>query len=1128
MQPKSNTEKKMGNRIFRAILATKCIKSVAAGILVFSSFGLSAQQVSLKFKNASLEEVIRELRKQTGYDFAYSPDLAKSFKPVNIDVKDKPLKEVLESCCIEQPVTYTLSDRTIVFKRRAVQRTTHVQQTVEEQQYVKGRVLDEKGEGLPGVTIRVANVENQFQTNKDGYFSIPGTTSLMASITMVGYSGKIANLLPNVENKITLKVENQELDEMVVVGYGKTKKENLTTAVSTITSEEITQMPTTNLSQVFAGRLPGLLSRTTSGTPGADNATLLIRTTSGTQAPLLVIDGVPRNINGNDQAGLQEIDPNEVESISVLKDNAAGAVYGSRAANGVIIITTKRGKIGKPSFSYTNNTSWTKPGRMISTIDGHTYALFQNEIALNNGLPAPYSPAVLDTIQNQWAPHKYANTDWIDLLTGTSALVQNHSMNINGGSEAVRYFVSGSYTDQNGMYAGNGYKRYTLQSNLDFKLSDQLKAEVNISYRGGRQDVRGASALNSAVNSSPLTPVYMLDGTFGVGTGGGSNPMADISDRAGYRYNKDNFMTMIGKLTWESKMVRGLGAYTSIAVDKNFTRTKDYSVPVPLYQWDPTSPTGTRLVSGAGKPSVEDRVNDGNTYTADFAVTYNRKFGVHGLDLLGLFTVTESIGDLNSDKRINLIAPGLDIINIGATAGEVTSGTRFESARLGYVGRVNYNYDGRYFLEGSFRFDGSTIFAPGNRWGFFPGLSGAWNISKEDFFEPLRSTVDVLKLRASIGLTGDDGIGANSYYYTYGIGNTGRFGSYGYLFGTAYAPTFYLTNGSLPNHNITWAKNRQENIGLEATLWNGKLGFVVDVFQKNRYDILLSNSVSLPQSFGIGAPIRNFAKMRDRGIDFNVSSKHQFNADWKLGINANFTYVRTEHLEQGTSQLPDYERLEGRSVNSILVYQSAGIFQNQTEIDNWHVDQDGLKNKTLKPGDLKFNDLNGDGKLTPQDQYWKENYGYPPLNFGLGFDAHYKNFMLTAFFNAGFGGVIQYGNSTTWDYLYNNTWRVGNEGARYPRKATSTNNSRRNDNNFEKDDFIRLRDLRLSYQIPTEWLKTVKLRTMRVYVQASNLWTWTTVEGGIDPETPNVGTGGVSPGFYPTQKQFGFGASLSF
>ncbi len=1120
MQPKSDTKKKMGNRIFSTLSARKCIKPVVVGVLMVSSFGLSAQQVSLKFKNASLEEVIRELRKQTGYDFAYSPDLAKSFKPVNIDVKDKPLKEVLESCCIEQPITYTLADRTIVFKRRTASRV--------QQQYLKGRVLDEKGLGLPGVTIRIANVENQFQSDQNGYFLIPGTENLKVSVSMVGYAGKIATLLPDVENKITLTLQNQELEEMVVIGYGTTKKENLTTAVSTITAEEITQMPTTNISQVFAGRLPGLVSRSSSGVPGADNATLMVRTTAFGQSPLLVIDGVPRDQNSGTQFNLQELDPNEVESISVLKDNAAGAVYGSRAANGVIIITTKRGKIGKPSFNYVNNTTWSRPGRMIEMLDGYTYALSQNEVAINDGLAAPYSPAILDTIRNQYAPYRFANTNWIDLLTNSSSLVHSHSMNINGGTDAVRYFVSGSFTDQDGMYAGNGYRRYTLQSNLDFKLSDQLKAQVNIGYRGGKQDVRGSGVLSSALNSSPLTPIYMHDGTFGVGTGGGRNPMADISDRAGYRYTKDNFITMVGKLTWESKAVPGLSAYGNIAVDKSFSRVKDYIVPVPLYQWDPSSPTGTRLVSGAGKPSVEDQVNDGNTYTADLGVAYKRKFGVHGVDLLGLFTVTESSYDANTDKRINLIAPGLDIIDIGATAGEVTSGKRTQSARLGYVGRVNYNYDERYFLEGSFRFDGSTIFAPGHRWGFFPGASAAWNISKEEFFEPLRGTVNALKLRASIGLTGDDGIGANSYYYTYRVANTGNQYPSAYMFGTAFAPTFFLANGTMPNRGITWAKNRQENIGLEATLWNGKLGFVVDVFQKNRYDILLSKAVTLPQTFGIGAPIQNFAKMRDRGIDFNISSKHQFNADWKLGINGNFTFVRSVYIDQGTSDLPDYQRMEGRSVNNILVYQSAGLFQNQADIDAWHVDQDGMKNKTIKPGDLKFNDLNGDGKLTAEDQYWHNNYGFPPYNLGLGFDVHYKNFMLTAFFNAGLGGYIQYSNSPSWAYMYENTWRPGNEGARYPRRGTSTNNNKRNDSYLEKDDFLRLRDLRLSYQVSSELLKSVHLRTMRVYVQASNLFTWTTVAGGVDPETPNLGTGGTNGAFYPTQKNIGFGVSLSF
>lgn len=1093
--------------------------------LMLSALHADAQQVSINKKNATLEDVLEELRKQTGYDFAYTSAQVKKTKPLSIQMNNKSLREILDICCLDQPITYTIENNTIIIKDRR-QGNTVIK--VEQQAMISGRVLDSKGKPLAGATIR--NISNGVERASDQYgvFIMPYEPQAVVRFTMVGYLPADVRLKTRENLEVRLEEQNTLLDELVVVGYGTTKKENLTTAVSTITSEQITQMPTTNISQVFAGRLPGLLSRSSSGTPGADNATLLVRTSGIGQQPLLVIDGVPRVGNGGDQVGLQEIDPNEVESISVLKDNAAGAVYGARAANGVIIITTKRGKIGKPKFSYTNNTTWSRPGKMIENLDGYHYALGQNEIALGNGNPVVYNDLVLDTIKNQLAPYKYANTDWIKMLTGTSALVQAHNLNISGGNEAVRYFVSGSYTDQNGMYAGNGYERYTLQNNFDFKLSNQFKAEINVGYRGGKQDVRGSAVLNTAANASPLTPVHMPDGTFGVGSGGGANPMAMISERAGYLYNKDNYMTMTGRLTWQSAHIKGLSAYSNISVEKSFSRSKDYAVPVPLYQLDPTSPTGTRLVSGGGKPSIEDKVREANTYTADFGVNYKRRFGKHQLDAMGIYTMTESRFDANSDRRLNMLAPGLDIINLGSTLGEVTSGNRGQSARMGYVGRLSYNYEERLFLESSFRFDGSTIFAPGHRWGFFPGVSAGWNIAKEHFFSSLKGVVSSLKLRASVGLTGDDGIGANTYYYTYRVANAGSLNSFGYIFGGVYSPTFYLANGSLPNYEITWAKNRQENIGVDAMLWNGKLGLTVDVFQKNRYDMLLTREVSLPGTFGINAPIQNFGKLRDRGIDLNLSSHHKLSADWSLGMYANLTYVKTVQIDYGTKDLPDYQRREGRSTNTLVGYKSLGIFQNQAEIDAWQIDQDGLGNKSLKPGDLKYADLKVDGVLNAEDQYWVDNYGFPPLNAGLGFDVNYKKIMLTAFFNGAFGGYIQYNLPPTWDYTYENSWRPGNEDAKYPRMAYSTNNTRPSDARLIKDDFVRLRDLRLAYTLPDGILKTLRVSQVRIYGQASNLFTWTSVEGGIDPETPNTGSGGNSGGFYPTQKNIGFGLNVTF
>lgn len=1117
------------NKILRIMKLTIII--LVTSLLHVSAAGF-AQRISLNKNKASLHEVIREIRKQSGYDFVITTPQMRAARPVSINVQNKPLKEVLDECFADQPFTYAIEEKiiTIVNKPVNIVANTSVMQPF----VVKGRVKDSNGKALPGASVMVLGTRRAAMTNAEGYFTIVVTEKAVLRISMIGFESVDVSVNDQKELDITLKEMNLELGELVVVGYGQIKKENLTTSVSMLTADQITQIPVSNLSQVLVGRVPGLLARAGSGNPGADDANLLIRTTNGTQRPLIVIDGVPRlNGSSSDQAGLGDIDPNEVESITVLKDNAAGAVYGSRAANGVILITTKRGKLGKPQFGYTGNFTWTSPGKRAKTLDGYNYALMQNETAINNGLAAPYSEAVLDTIQRQLSPYKYANTNWLDLMIGKPELVQNHSLNVRGGTEAVKYFISGTYTDQQGMFAGNSYQRYTLQNNFDITLSKQFKSQLGFSYRGGKQYRRGLSALSPILSTSPLTPAYMPNGSFGA-LSAGTNPLAAISDKAGYDYTNDNYVTGNVKLIWEPAYLKGLSAYTNINVDKNFTRGKTYAVPVPQYRLDPTSPTGYFMVTGSGKPTLTDSNRDANIYTLDFGVNYKERFGLHGIEALALYTRTEGSNNSNSDMRLNLVAPGLDILNLGSTIGEVTSGTRGLSARAGYVGRLNYDFDNRLFFESSFRYDGSTLFAPGNRWGFFPGASAGWMISRENFFKPLNNIVNSLKIRASIGLTGDDAIGANSYYYTYRVANTGTTAAassgQGYIFGNTYSPSFLLANGSLPNEQVTWAKNRQENIGIDATLLNKKLEFRFDIYQKNRYDILMAKEAILPGTFGIGAPIQNFAKLRDKGFEVELSSYHKLASEWDLSLNANLTYVRTTIIDYGTKSLPDYLRQEGHTTNSFVAYHALGLFQNAAEIAAWPVDQDGLKNATIKPGDVKFEDRNGDGKLSVDDQIWLDNMGFPPINFGFGFNLKHKGITLSTFFSGALGGYLRYATTAPgWQYIYDNSWRPGNESAVFPRLASSINNSRTSDATLVKDDFLRLRDVRLSYDLPKKWVDGLKIKQIRVYAQASNLFTWTSVQGGIDPETASLGVASaVSPNFYGTQKNVGFGINVNF
>lgn len=1159
--------------VFKQIMLKMKLTVVLLVAMLWVNAGSLAQKVTLSVKNESIIRVFSTIRKQTGYNFVYGDIVASKSQPVTLAVKNVPLQDALALCMKGQPLTYSIVAKTVVVKYvqpAIVENTTSPTSANADQMNmvlpqsaatlsptfdtiinVKGRVIDVDGNPVEGAVVAInkgkSDVTNGMQigrqviTDKNGRFEMNGVPRFSDFlIRKEGFNIESFELNNNRTPIFSLQkttANKKVLDEVVIVGYGEKKREQVTSAITTLSTKQITDMPTTSISQVFAGRTPGMLNYSSSGAPGEEAGSgfiMTVRTANkdGGLAPLKVIDGVPST-----QISLQNLSPDEIESISVLKDNSATAVYGARAANGVIVITTKRGKIGKPQFSYTGNYTWSSPTRFATRLNSYEYALQKNEYNVNSGLAPLYSAGILDTIKNQLSPYQYANTNWLDPLVHRKGFVQNQSFSVSGGNEGIKYFIIGTFADQGGMIPSDYYRRYTLQSNLDINLSKQFKTQINIGYRNNYLHYPGGGSSNtimgSAANNSPLVPAYMPNGSYGAVVGS-SNPFAVMSDNSGYQYTNSNLLTLQGRLTWQPTFFKGFSAYINYYTDKSFTRGKNYIVPVPTYSVDNTSPTGYKQIGGVGLPSLTDANSDATTYTADFALAYNRQFDKHGIDVLALYTQSQSTSNNNSDTRINLIAPGLDVLNIGPTTGETTSGSRGQSGRLGFVGRVGYNYDKRLYAEISFREDGSANFAPGHRWGFFPAGSLGWTVSNENWFKGAQNVVNFLKLRGSVGLTGDDNIGAYTYYYLYGIANTGTLNGQGYIFGTTYTPTFYLSNNTLPSINITWAKNIQTNFGFDATMWEGKLGVSFDIYQKNRYDILQSKAANLPTTFGIGAPVVNYGKTRDKGFEIALTSDHKLGRDWSLSFNANLTYVKSTYVENGTKDLPDYQRTEGHTISSVSLYHALGIFQTQDEITSWKVDQDGQKNATLKPGDLKYADLDGDGKITAADKRWVENYGFPPINYGFGFDLKYKQLILTVFFNGAVNNntIYNYSSSTTWwKYIYDNSWRGNESTALFPRISSSNNN---NSSYYFSDwqmftaNYLRLRNVRLNYDLPTRWLNVVRLKQIRIYMQASNLLTFSKVQAGIDPEFPSTGSLGSSPSFYPNQKNIGFGVNVNF
>jgi TonB-linked SusC/RagA family outer membrane protein len=500
--------------------------------------------------------------------------------------------------------------------------------------------------------------------------------------------------------------------------------------------------------------------------------------------------------------------------------------------------------------------------------------------------------------------------------------------------------------------------------------------------------------------------------------------------------------------------------------------------------------------------------------------------GQHQLDLLALGTQNEMRGNYNTLFRDGLIR-GIQGINAGSPVNQSMSGASSQAGRAAFLGRVNYQFASKYYAEFSARADGTTKFPENNRWGYFPAVSVGWRISRENFIAHNFKKINDLKLRFSAGTTGDDNVSTFTYYYTYTPATSGSGGASGYIFGNTYAPSLVLSNANLPNPSITWAKSYMVNLGMDFSFWNGKLGGAFDIYRKDLKDLLRNKAQNIPASFGIGAPTLNFAKEQYSGFELELTHSNHIGKDFSYDLRGTFTYNKGRVIDYGEDpSTPDYLKAQGYSPFKTTLYQALGFFQSQEEINKW-VNQDGLGNTSLKPGDVKYADLNGDGKIDAKDQLSFNNMVFPPMGFGFNAAATYRNFNLDLFFQGSAGNKLLIAPPLLSKEYYENRWTPENPGAKYPQLSYKLNNSAilfPSTLNMYDGDFVRLRNLQIGYTIAPDVLRRIGLRTCKVYFSGTNLITISKYKE-FDPEVPNV-PGAQSGGFYPTQKTIGFGLQL--
>ncbi|MET0946107.1 MAG: TonB-dependent receptor [Flavobacterium sp.] len=994
------------------------------------------------------------------------------------------------------------------------------------QKTIKGTVTGSKGEPLPGVNILVKVTNNVVTTDFDGKFSIDVPDS--NSILVISFTGFVTKEVRATDGlNIQLEEENQTLNEVVVVGYGTQKKASTTGAIASIKGGVLTQNASANVSNGIAGRMSGVIANNRSGRPGDDSSSLLIRgfnSFGGGTSPLVVVDGIP-------DRDLNRINPDDIESVTVLKD-ASAAIYGVRSANGVILVTTKRGKVSAPTIKIDGSYGIQQLTRMDEKVNSWQYMTYYNELNAHKGTTLPYAQSEIDKYKAGNDPN-YTSTNWLKEVYRKDAPQSNVSMSVNGGTEQVKYFFSGQYLNQesNLRNSDERYRQFNLRSNIDVNISSNLKVNLDIATR--REDrnypaVSIGSIMHETVSMYPFIPAYWKNGSPSSGIANGRNPILMSSSAAGY----DKVINLIvnPKIGFDLKLPKiteGLSLSGYAAFDYNVRSQKKFTKPWDAYSYDKTNDSYNNVKNSTSITSVmqDEQIANQNTYFAKLA--YDRKFNKHSFNAFVGYEQTTTDKTETYAYRRDLLSDKLDQIFTGSTKGQNATGSAYQDGRESYLGRVAYNFDNKYFAEVSARYNGSFNFPSSTRWGMFPSVSAGWKISEEDFFKNNIKAIDQLKIRASWGKMGNDdmrsGNQLNQYLFLtrYQLITDQQLYSY---FGSDYTLNNSIYLSATPNPNITWEVQDSKNIGFDFGFFNNKLTATFDYFSNKRSDILTARNASVPLYTGLALPKENIGETVNRGTDWSVNYAdmgHQF----KYSIGLNFTYAQSEVLFRDEApNIPQWQKSTGKAIDSWMVYQTNGIYRTQADVDN------SAHFEGAKPGDLWVKDTDGDGSITTNDQVRIPESATPKIAYGIPMRAEYKGFSIDMLWTGqskakqmilpqAQGAIVA---PPTW--LYNDRYTADNPNSKYPVAFNDSDNR----NNIPADfwlrdaSFFRLKSLEVSYVLPENALSKFGVSNVRFYAGGTNLFSFDHMKQyNLDPETNN--TTGVN---YPQTRIYRIGVSI--
>lgn len=1113
-------------------------------VLVFASQvfanDLYSQQtkLNLNMSNTSVGNVLDEIENQSEFYFLFNQNLIDMDRTVSVSVKNKNIKEVLDVVFAGTDVRYVISDRQIVLNRDDKPDFFGVSQV----RRVSGRVAEHNGQPLPGVTVVVKGTTVGTITDDNGEYvlDVPaGSDQLVFSF--IGMRSVEEPINDRMTVNVTMEADVVGLEEVIAIGYASQKKANIVGSVTSVSGDKIASIPAPDISNAISGRMPGSVIIQQSGEPGQNDARILVRGRASLgdpddaardealSAPLVVVDGVPGR-------SLNEIDPVDIESISVLKD-ASAAIYGAQAANGVILVTTKRGQTGKPTLNYQFYQGFMAPTILPEVTNAGDYATMLSEYQDYEGKPRSFSDEDIALFYSGRDPWEHPNSDWVGDLVADWTTTSKHNVSLDGGSNGMYYYVSLGYKNEEAIYEQEStrYKQYNLRAKLELPVTDWLKASID--YAGFLNNklypTKGAGDIYG--QSTRLVPTqwsFWPTGEPGPDIEYGDNPVVTSTLEGGTDDQKSYINQTTFGVTITPPFVKGLTLNGMFTYDVTNWYRKRFRKPWTLYfpKWDTavrdsdgfiTDMELTPTLRGYSAPELAEDYDRSVRKLGTVSFNYARDFGDHSFNLFGAYEQVEQNGNYFGAFRKYYISEVVKTLDAGADADQDNWGSMDIYARKSFIGRLNYNFQGKYLLEAIIRRDGSLKFPPDSRWGNFPGLLVGWRASEENFWKANLAFINYFKLRASYGKMGMDPGDPFQFMNKYILAS-------GLTMGTGKVVETVVQQQGVANPFITWEKQTTYNLGFESQLVDNMFSLNADVFYSKRSDILASRDASVPGFTGLALPDENIAEVDNRGFEIEAGYHKTINSDFRFDLGGNIAYNHNEvvFMDEPERAQP-WQQRTGHPYGARLLYNAIGIFADQAAVDaypSW---------PGAKPGDVIFEDVSGDGQITSDDRILLDKTDAPEIFYGITLDVAYKNWTLSMLaqgqgtyyrMNIADGRRGEAGNYFQWSF--DNRWTPQNTNTDVARAynrddlywAFDVNNSTYH---FDNMAYCRLKNAVLTYHIPRRVFGNSGISRASVYFAGNNLFLIYAAQKNFDPE---IG----APMTYPAVKTFAIGARVTF